>query len=87
MGAAFMGPPAWDEGLQEVINGFDVPRRFTRPKVGIDVVARVVWERDGEELVETSAVGWTRDLVLVQLQDRRSQFRGVWVRPRDVRRR
>jgi hypothetical protein len=55
--------------------------------VGIDVWARIVWERDGEMWMMGSATRWTRTHVFVEFGDRRLATRGVWVKPGDVRRR
>ncbi|MFF2621262.1 hypothetical protein [Oerskovia jenensis] len=77
--------PYW----QRVLNECPIPALRVQ-KVAPDfipVTARVVWERDGLELIETVATGWTSRLVLVELTDRRSRTRGVWLDPVDVRRR
>jgi hypothetical protein len=63
-----------------------VPARNAREPV--PVVARVVWERDGEERVECLAIRWTRTHVLVDLsRDRRCSTVGAWLRADDVKRR
>jgi hypothetical protein len=41
---------------------------FDRP---VPIVARVVWAQDGEEHIETVALGWTGRHVYVRLTDRR----------------
>jgi hypothetical protein len=46
----------------------------------------VVWEQDGEEHVETEAIGWTGRDVYVRMPDRRYQFTAVWLDAADVRR-
>ena len=54
----------------------------------IAVTARIVWEHDGAEDIETTAQAYTRDAVLVQLLDHRlAHTVAVWVAPTDVRRR
>lgn len=53
----------------------------------IPVTARIVWEREGVELVETAATGWTSHLVLVLMSDRRTRTCGVWLGTVDVTRR
>jgi hypothetical protein len=50
-------PPPWPAGRQAIINstGARVPERtFRRP---VPIVARIVWEQDGEEQLETEALG------------------------------
>jgi hypothetical protein len=52
------------------------------------VIARVVWENDGEEHIACTAIRWTRTHVLVDLsRDRRSATIGAWLLAQDVRRR
>ena len=53
----------------------------------IEVVARIEWERDGEEWVPGTAIRWDRNHVLVRIGDRRCRTIGVWLAPHDVRRR
>lgn len=77
--------PAWNEGLVEILNTHPVPARFTRARAPIPVLARIAWT-SGAETTPTLAMGWTQQLVLVQLSDRRHQFRGIWLTPGDVAR-
>lgn len=77
--------PAWHEGLVPILNAHPVPSRFTRARPPIPVRARIGWA-SGAETVQTVATGWTSTLVLVQLSDRRCQFRGVWLPLCDVER-
>lgn len=88
VGTGYFTVPAWSEGRQAVLNAHPVPPRKAQRDAPdpIPVRARVVWERDGEELVETVAQAWTSRLVLVTLSDRRAELRGVWLDPRDVQR-
>lgn len=62
------------------------PRDLPEQPHPIEVWARVVWERDGEEWVQGRAVRWDRAHVLVQINDRRCQTLGFWLPPADVRR-
>lgn len=78
-------PPAWDEELVVITNSHPVPARFTRARVPIQIRARIGWD-SGPEVIETLAVAWTSQLVLVQLGDKRCQFRGVWLAASDVQR-
>lgn len=91
MGSNDVGPSTdkgWAEGLQMVVNARKVParRRQTRAHVPIPVRARIVWERDGEQVIDTRVTAWTYDLVLVEVLDPRSKVRGAWLIPKDVRR-
>jgi hypothetical protein len=69
----------WHEGHQRILNGHDVPARFTRARVPIPVRARIEWEIDGVELIDTVATAWTHSLALVDVSDARCRFRAVWV--------
>ena len=63
------------------------PQRLQRTdRQHVPVTARVVWERDGEELVDGEAVDWVGRDVLVWWQDRRTRTRGVWLDAGDVHR-
>jgi hypothetical protein len=65
----------------------EIPPRRLQGTGWIEVTARLVWEKDGEEFLDTAAFAWTSRLVLVQLADPRYLFRGVWLDPSDVKRR
>lgn len=84
---------AWDSSRrswQRVLNEHPIPaRRLQRTdRAEAQVGARLVWERDGAEWLETVAMAWTSDLVLVRVEDpRRGKVIGVWLSPADVRRR
>ena len=43
-----------------------------------------MWETDGEETIETVAVVWHHDSVLVRILDDRSMTIGAWVGVGDV---
>ncbi|MEE6273547.1 hypothetical protein V2J56_09330 [Georgenia sp. MJ206] len=77
----------WYEGHQAITNADDVPRRFTCARVPIPVQARIVWEDDGVELLDTLATAWTARLVLVDVSDRRNRINAAWLALADVRRR
>jgi hypothetical protein len=51
------------------------------------IVADIVWEQDGEEQLETEALGWTGQNVSVRLPDPRYRFTAVWLDAADVKRR
>ena len=76
----------WSPG-QRILNalGAQMPERtFRRPG---PVVARIVWEQDGEEQLETEVLGWTGQNVYVRLPGPRYRFTAVWLDAVDVRRR
>jgi len=72
---------------QQILNAREIPERRLQTSGHIPVRARIVWEREGEERIDTIAGAWTSRLVLVQLADSRYRFRGVWLDPSDVERR
>ncbi|WP_159794423.1 hypothetical protein [Puerhibacterium puerhi] len=72
---------------QAILNAQEIPPRRSQIDCDIPVTARIVWERDGEERIETVAYAYTRELALVRVSDPRSRFAGCWLTPADVRRR
>jgi hypothetical protein len=72
---------------QVILNdvGARVPEHTLDPPV--PVVARIVWEDDGEDYLETEAAGWTGQLVYVRVPDRRYRLTSVWLNAVDVKRR
>jgi hypothetical protein len=76
---------AWD--ARPITNGLvaRVPEHTLSPPVPI--VARIVWAVDGEEHVDTVALGWTGQAVYVRLVDRRCQTNAIWLDGADVKRR
>ena len=56
-------------------------------KSPIEVIAWIVWGRDGLELVDTTAQAWAGRDVLVAVRDVRWPVLGVWLASQDVRRR
>jgi hypothetical protein len=77
---------AWSPG-QRILNdtGARMPTHRLDPPV--PVTARIVWEDDGEEFIETEAAGWSGRLVYVRVPDRRYRLTSVWLDAADVRRR
>jgi hypothetical protein len=76
-------PPPWEAGRQAT--GAHVPEHtFGQP---VPIVARIVWEHDGEEELEVEALGWTDRNVYVRLPDSRWRLTSVWLDVEDVRRR
>jgi hypothetical protein len=60
---------AWSPG-QKILNdtGRKPEHTFHRP---VPIVARIVWEDDGEEFIDTVAAGWSGQNVYVRLPDPR----------------
>lgn len=81
--------PNWDEGHQRILNEYEVPARHLQidPRAPIPVRARIVWEDDGEEWIDTHAESWFRNTVLVLVSDRRAWIKGAWLDASDIRRR
>ncbi len=77
----------WDRPHQLILNAHSIPAKRAQRTGWVPVRARLVWERDGEEWVDTFAFAWTARLVLVELSDPRHEIRGVWLVPQDVERR
>lgn len=71
---------------QRILNAQPIPPRSQQRDCWIPVLARIVWERDGDGVIETHAFAWARARVIVELGDARYLFRGVWLDPADVRR-
>jgi hypothetical protein len=53
----------------------------------VPITARIAWADDGEEQVETVALGWAGRDVYVRMNDTRYQLRTVWLDAADVARR
>jgi hypothetical protein len=53
----------------------------------VPIVARIVWEDDGEEYLETEAAGWSGQLIYVRVPDLRYALTSVWLDAADVTRR
>jgi hypothetical protein len=77
---------AWSPG-QKILNdtGARVPEHALDPPVPI--VARIVWEADGEEYIDTVPAGWSGQHVYVRLPDPRYRLTSVWLDAADVTRR
>ena len=74
---------AWSPG-QRILNdtGAREPEHTLDPPV--PVTARIVWEDDGEEYIDTEAGGWGGQLVYVRMPDRRYRLTSVWLDAVDV---
>jgi hypothetical protein len=53
----------------------------------VPVTARIVWEDDGEEHIETETAGWSGQLVYVRVPRSAASASSVWLDFSDVRRR
>jgi hypothetical protein len=73
---------------QRILNEHDVPPRRVQRDGWVRVTARIVWERDGVEYLETVCVGWTSRLARVELapHERRRRILVAWLAADDVRR-
>jgi hypothetical protein len=69
------------------------PQRHSRPPARAHLLpagagrARIVWQDDGDEFIETVAAGWSGQNVYVRLPDRRYRLTSVWLDAADVTRR
>lgn len=88
-GQQVLGHDVHRQHLQAIRNARPIPpiRHQVAAAPPIPVTAWVVWERDGLELVETTAEAWSGRDVLVALRDVRWPTLGVWLVAQDVRRR
>jgi hypothetical protein len=80
-------PPPWEAGFQAIVNDRGARRpehTFAKP---VPITARICWEQDGEEQVETEALGWSGRDVYVRMPDRRYRFTACWLDADDVQRR
>ena len=75
----------WDS--QEITNslGARQPEHLLSPPVPI--VATIRWAMDGEESIDTEAIGWTGQAVYVRLADPRCRTNAIWLDGADVQRR
>lgn len=82
------GPAERHAAEQLILNARPIPPRRLQSlgRSTIAVVVRIVWERDGEQLVSTVARDWVSRDVLVDVNDPRWPTRGVWLDAGDVRR-
>jgi hypothetical protein len=76
----------WHGRSQRLLNAHPIPRRGLQHDCHVRVRARLVWELDGEERVETLAFAYTPRLVLVEVDSRRFGVGGAWLLPADVER-
>ena len=76
---------SWDS--QPITNGLGarVPVHTLSPPVPI--VATIRWAVDGEEQIDTVAMGWSGQAVYVRLADPRCRTNAIWLDGADVKRR
>ncbi|MDN5585198.1 hypothetical protein [Brevibacterium aurantiacum] len=68
---------------QDVLNSHKARRRPDRPK--IPVLARLIWENDGEQWCHGHALRLDPGVaIFVELRDPRCRSTGVWLSPNDV---
>ena len=71
---------------QAILNS-TAPACLSTPGQPVPVVVSVVWAVDGEEHVDTVALGWTGQAVYVRLADPRCRTNAIWLDGADVQRR
>ena len=69
------GRPA-DRASSTRPQGPEAAAHFGQP---VPVVIRIMWEHDGEEHIETVALGWTGQHAYIRLPDPRYRFTAVWL--------
>jgi hypothetical protein len=76
----------WEQPWQVIRNSYDIPATTQQRRCHVLVRATLAWERDGREVVETLAYGWSvrPRLVLVEVRSRRCRFLGAWIAPWDL---
>jgi hypothetical protein len=77
------------EDWQPITNARAIPDRRRQHELAapIPVRVRLIWQRDGAELLDTIAVGWAGQLVHVQVRDVRVRIGFAWVHAEHVVRR
>lgn len=87
---------SWDahhDQRQRLLNGRTIPPRRVQRDGHIPVTSRLVWERDGEERVDSYAERWTSELVRIEPVGHDHRWAHiwahicVWIPAQDVRRR
>lgn len=87
--SAMPGPAERASRYQAILNERPIPPRHLQrtDRIPIPVVARIIWQRDGQQLIDTRAWDWVGRDVRVDILDERWETGGVWVDAGDVRRR
>jgi len=80
-------PPPWEAGRQGILNALEAQMPEHIFKTPVPIVARIEWADDGEEHLETVALGWTGQHAYIRLPDPRCRFTAVWLDAADVTRR
>ena len=77
------------DSWQPITNARAIPDRRQQHELTtpIPVRVRLIWQRDGTELVDTIAFGWAGQLVHVQVRDVRVRIGFAWVHAEHVVRR
>lgn len=84
--------PTWDADRhlwQALTNRRPIPPRDLQrqDREPVEVTVTLRWERDGPEGLDTVAVDWVGQAVLVRIRDRRLHVPWAWIDAADVRRR
>jgi hypothetical protein len=72
----------WDS--QEITNGLEVREPDHTLSPPVPIVATIRWAVDGEEHIDTEAVGWTGQAVYVRVADPRCRTNAIWLDGADV---
>jgi hypothetical protein len=75
----------WDS--QPITNGLQARVPEHTPSPPVPIVATIRWAVDGEEHINTEALGWTGQAVYLRRVDRRCQTDAIWLDGADVKRR
>jgi hypothetical protein len=86
MGEPVHRQPGWSPG-QRILNHAGAREPEHRLDPPVPVAARIVWEDDGEEYIDTEAAGWRGQLIYVRVPDRRYRLTSVWLAAADINRR
>ena len=79
-------PPPLEVGRQGILNALEAQKPQHTFRQPVPVVVRIVWEHNGEEHIETMALGWTSQHAYIRLPDPRYRFTAVWLDASDVKR-
>lgn len=76
----------WNFYHQRILNAHEVPPHSAQVDLHpcVPVRARIVWEKDGVEYMETTAYAYSGRLILVHTNDRRNHGTGVWLSVEDA---
>lgn len=85
---------AWNyrhELHQKIFNSYPVPPARSQHKLPQEtpIQARIHWENDGPEIIETTARYWAtldgQTIILAAISDKRWRLKGIWIPIQDTR--